>query len=381
MQTGINVNIRGGFYPQPSTLKGTGVVRFVFQRWDGARIQSVEETIAYYIPHIRLWHDHGYTVLLVLNQQSSGDGETVFWQPYANTTITEYCERFASMCSKVTRAFIGLNIAYQIFNEGDIKGESSIYLEPHQYAYILKSAVTAIRAVENTAVIISQGHASSATLVLRYWQQVVAAYGSYPNINAVSLHPYGQYPYPTKPQISTGWFGKIQDYLRVVSLINYPIWITEIGVSEEGGFPPEQYPTIAKYMQDMYDVFDKSLTPRVTHFIWFAYSDQMRGAGIVTNNFVVKQPIYDTFMGLSTGVTVPPLPPSTDKRYVTTRNTVNVRAGRSIKEPIVGGVAKGVKLELVDSQCVATAFIGRGDEWLAVRFEGVKGYIRADLVV
>lgn len=362
----INVNPRGGMMPPPD-FQCDGW-RFVFDRWDGQRVQSVSEALAFYDPIVSQLTQRRRTVVLVLNQQSWGDGGVTPWaggQPW-----DVYASEFGAMAAQVAQRW-GANVRYQIGNEHDIVGESSIYWRPEAYATVLRAAVNAIRGVARDAVIYSHGHASSAAGVVRYWRAVVNAYGSTPPISAVAVHPYGQYV-GAVPAISTGWFGDLAQYWRTVETIGAPLVVTEIGVSEPNGFPEREWAAIAAYMRSVHGF----LSGRAALIAWFAWHDGMRGAGIVDVNSRPKRPIYDTFTSLQS---------STPANSVTVAvAAANVRELPTTGSAPIAQARRGEWLAIAADaqqhwQALATA-IGYSEQWMAVQIGGRVGFIRADLV-
>lgn len=359
----INVNPRGGFVP-PTDLPCEGW-RFVFDRWDGQRVQSIDETLDYYQPIVSQLAQQGRTIVLVLNQQSWGDGGVTPWA--GGQAWEAYALEFASMASRVALRW-GASVRYQIGNEHDIRGESSIYWTSQQYGLVLRAAIEAIRGVDQSAIVYSHGHASAAEDVVRYWREVEQVLGD-ARVDAVALHPYGQY-LRAVPPISTGWFGDLRDYWRVVERIGRPLVVTEIGVSEPSGFAPREWPAIASYMREV----ESFLRERAQLTVWFAWHDGMRGAGIVDGSGQPKQPIYQTFVDLN----------SVGDSWLVTVPLANVRELPTISSPVIAQARRGERLTRADAAQqhwdALAAELAYPERWLTVRVFNRVGFIRGDLV-
>ncbi|MFZ0544117.1 MAG: glycosyl hydrolase, partial [Candidatus Promineifilaceae bacterium] len=207
--------------------------------------------------------------------------------------------RFADTAAQIASHYqslgLGGQVAYEIWNEGDIHGQSSIYLKPQHMAVILRRAATAIRQAAPGAKIIFGGMASGAESAVSYLNQCKLALGGPLPIDAVGIHPYGRYV--GDPPFEGFGFGQLADPLRFYrqNLPGMSFWITEIGIAEDTELGPQYYETIAQYMQKIYTYVAGNHARYVPVVIWFAWSDEMRNAGMVDRNGNPKAHIYEVF--------------------------------------------------------------------------------------
>lgn len=371
---GINVNLRG-VYNISSNFQ-TQAVRFVLDRFDGKQVNSLTDTINnHYQPFVDNYLQRGIKPIVVINQQTWGDGGQVPWPPYQSTSWEKYAREFGNVCGIIARRWRD-TVIYQIGNEHDIRGESSVFWEPQHYALVLREAVKGIRQEAPNAVIYSHGHAGSAHKVLTYWRAVEQTYNK-PDINAIAVHPYGQYLTAQPPPIRTGWFGNLRDYWATVSRLDRPLVVTEIGVSEPHGFSAEEHVHIANYMRQTYEW----LSSRTDMYVWFAWSTHMRGAGIVDHNNQPLQPTYNTFLSL---VNEQSNAAPTGSAYEVVVARANLRQFPTVNSQLVGQATRGQVLKsdkTAQEQWEALRTTMRYPEtWYAVTLGNGIGFIRSDLV-
>jgi hypothetical protein len=200
--------------------------------------------------------------------------------------------------------------AYQIWNEGDNPDSPhvSIYVEPETYASILLGAGRAIKEEDPEALVVFGGLCKSAIENAEYVEQTRAAmHGEWP-VDAVGMHPYGQYPAGIgEIPYLTRW-GLLRSFLADATggLPDIPIWITEIGVpirdlsrADDSGYHWEE---IAEYLRRTYAEVEQHYRERVPLVFWFAWSNKMEGAGIVDTHDDPKEPIYRAFFETVRGV-------------------------------------------------------------------------------
>jgi hypothetical protein len=82
------------------------------------------------------------------------------------------------------------------------------------------------------------------------------------------------------------------------SFPDIPFWITEIGVAADNEIGPQHYAAIADYLTDVYQHVAEHHTRIVPVVIWFAWSDWMRNAGVVTRDGSRKAHVYDAFQAV-----------------------------------------------------------------------------------
>ena len=148
VQYGINLNPR---HPvgQPNdlnALQGVKWARIVFQA--SAARQSIDEAFGFYDPIVDKYNAIGMKTLMVINQE-------MFWGhgPWDHGDWDRYARDFAEATSKVVAHYKGKGVAYEIWNEGDIRGHSSVYVPPNEFAKVLNAAALTYVAALVTAVL------------------------------------------------------------------------------------------------------------------------------------------------------------------------------------------------------------------------------------
>jgi hypothetical protein len=290
--------------PTAEELQGVGWVRFVFK--DSAVPDlTLEQSFTHYGNIVDSYREAGIKTLLILNWES-------FWghAPWDHGDWPGYAQNFANYVRDVALRFRGRVAAYQIWNEGDNPHDpgTSIYVTPEIYAPILLQAGRAIKEVDPEALVVFGGVCGGAQNNVNYVQQARAAMqGEWP-VDAVGMHPYGQYPIAGVPEIPhLTEFGKLYDYLGIATqgLSGVPVWITEIGVpiddrnlADDSSYHWEE---IAAYLRGVYAEVERHYRGQVPVVFWFAWSNKMRGSGIVDTHDDPKEPIYRAFFDTARG--------------------------------------------------------------------------------
>ncbi|MCL4251109.1 MAG: C39 family peptidase [Anaerolineae bacterium] len=328
VQWGININPRhpSGQPNDATALAGVKWVRAVFSV-DAARV-SLDDAFRTYDDLVTRYNNIGAKVLFVLNQET-------FWGhgPWDHGDYDRYAREFAERCGQIAAHYKGRGVAWEIWNEGDLKGGSSVFVAADDFAKVLKAVSAAIRAADSKAPIIFGGLAGDDTL--NYLKSVRKALNNNLPVDAVGIHPYGQWPpnFSGKPAWG-GWFGLLSPGLQ--NMINaFPgveFWITEIGVSEHIPYPKEQYPMVIKYMEGIQELIAKRFRKAIPNVIWFAWSDGMRNAGIVDTNNQPKQDIYQAFFRVVQAANTE-VPPLRDPRFSKPFKVVYRKSLRVRKEP------------------------------------------------
>ncbi|MBN1287848.1 MAG: SH3 domain-containing protein, partial [Anaerolineae bacterium] len=385
VQYGMNINPQGpGGQPDaPEDLKSAAWVRYPFLKAD-LRYDTLARAYQDYDPIVDQYHALDVRSLIVLNQQTfSGPGGRAPWG-YGGTW-PEYAQTFAAECGQIAAHYKGKNVAYEIWNEGDIQGAASVYVAPTDFAPVLGQAAAAIRAADPDAPVVFGGLAAGAGDAVKYVQEVQSALGGSLPVDAIGVHPYGQWP-PTmnKPNIPTGWFGTLDAAMHtyINGFGGVPIWITEIGVSEANPIDQPYWAAIADYMRAFCAYVEVNYSDHVPVLVWFAWSDIMRNAGITRNN-QPKQPIYDTFFEIARAGASGALQPARPKTVVvgvltptTTDPTLKVRQGPSTGAAILDQVVEGDRLAVLEDWGAALAKIGpNSQQWVNVRSpKGIAGW-------
>jgi hypothetical protein len=293
---GINIdpnNPKGN--PPADRLFGTGWVRFVFHV--ASRRETLEQAFAFYDPVIRAYAQAGVRILLILLQDTYwGNGP---WDANSNGDWRQYARGLAEQAALIARRYRGVVTAYQIWNENDTSGApTSIYVAPQNYALILLAVSQAIAQADPLAQVVSGGLASGTDPGIEYMKQVRSSLGGLLPIDGIAIHPYGQTaPGPDSSPSPDFSRGLIKRTLIKFSdeFPSYPIWITEIGVPRVDVNDKALWDGIARYMDKTIDYVRTEFNHLVPAFIWFAWSDSMDRAGIVTEDGRPKGALYTEF--------------------------------------------------------------------------------------
>jgi hypothetical protein len=325
VQWGINLNPEhpAGQPSDPAALDGLKWVRVVFKI--GAARRTLDQALSHYDALVARYNARGIKVLFVLNQET-------FWgnAPWDSGDWLRYAVDFAAEAGMIAQFFAGRGVGWEIWNEGDLRGESSVFVTPSDYAKVLRAVAPAVKARDASAPVIVGGLAGGDEA--GYLAQVRDALGAPLPVDGIGFHPYAHYPpnFATKPEWG-GWFGELAPKLAALTsrFPGVPVWITEIGVSEHIPFPPEQYPMVIRHIEGIQALVSGRFAISIPVVIWFAWSDGMRNAGIVDNNNQPKQPLYDRFFQIAREanleVVAPPDPALSVPMRVVTRANLRVR--------------------------------------------------------
>ncbi len=373
---GMNLNPRHpvGQPADVNNLKGVKWARIVFQA--AAVHESIEQAFSTYDSLIDRYNSIGMRTLLVVNQET-------FWGhgPWDNGDWEKYAREFAAAIKPIAERYSGKGVAYEIWNEGDIRGHSSIFVPPDAFAPMLRQSYEVIKAADPEAQVVVGGLAAGAGDAVTYMRETITASGGKLYADAIGIHPYGQWTpnFSGKPEWG-GWHGKLADYLWhfINAFPNIPAWITEIGISEEVNFPPSVYPMVAQYMHGI-DMFVRARYARnIPVIMWFAWSDLMRQAGIVDINNVPKDLVYEKFFELAQAANADPGTTLQKGVYVKPTTTLSVRNGAGTNFDRVGVVQQRDYLLTLDEPDVLLAKLGVEDEWLHIKStSGLEGWSAA----
>lgn len=300
LQTGMNINPDAP-HSNPvdsDDLKGMDWVRFVFKldaRVNVAEHGDLSKAYAQYDPMIHAYNKMGIKSLIILNQ------ETIWGKaPWAGGHDWEgYATDLANTAGKIADHYKGYKeqVAYQVWNEGDKQNNpASVYLEPGQMALIVGRTAAAIRAVSPDSPIIFNGMATGPETSCAYLKKVETVLGGRLPVDAIGIHPYTRWA--TKAPFDWGnQYGTLAQAFEVYrrELPGYKFWITEIGVADDNEIGSQFYGEIGDYMKDVYQYVGERGTDLVETLIWFAWSDWMRNAGVVTRDGARKDKVYSAF--------------------------------------------------------------------------------------
>ncbi|MBN1963781.1 MAG: SH3 domain-containing protein, partial [Anaerolineae bacterium] len=391
IEFGINLNPRHelGQPADASILRGLRWVRVVFAAASLGR--PVEQALTFYDQVVARYRAANVRTLFVLN------GET-FWghAPWDHGDWERYAGDFSRIAGQIAAHYTGQGVAYEIWNEGDVRGHSSIYVPPAGYAALLAQTSAAIRAADPNAPVIFGGLAADLDAAVTYVQTVRDQLGGSLPVDALGVHPYGKWP----PNFSEtpawgGWFGPLEPHLQRL-LDEFPalkLWITEVGISEPVPFPRSQYPMVIKHMRGVYDLIQRQFWSRIPVAIWFAWSDIMRNAGIVDGQGQPKPELYDTFFALArsepppapepakvplpdpASVTIPP------RSLIEPTERLNMRAEPMISSRLVAVLDAGAPLTVIEPWADACLKLGCTGYWInVVTGDNQVGWVAAWLV-
>ena len=284
-----------GTPPSPETLRDCQWVRLVFV---GQLYQRpLEQAFAYYDPIINAYNDLGVNVLLVLNQQTYGDGTGYDLRNMDAGRWASYTNEFVAVVEQITHHYGNRVAAYEIWNEGDVPhNPASIYIPPAHYAPLLDRSASSVRRNAPRSKVIVGGLVGGSGISARYVRDTRTALGGALPVDGIGVHPYGMgAPGVDNPYAPFGSVQWVFDALHAVAP-NVPLWLTEFGAL--GSRDQQFWHDAAAYMHAMFDYL-RTMPHKVPVAIWWAWSDAMHFEG-GTNGLVgmdgqPKQPIYDTF--------------------------------------------------------------------------------------
>jgi hypothetical protein len=303
LQRGMNINpdAPNSNPVNSDDLKGLEWVRFVFKlaaRPNPAERQNINAAFAQYDPIVRDYNQRGVKSLLIINQ------ETVWGNaPWTgNNDWRTFARQLADVAGQVAARYrrYGANVAYQIWNEGDKRNNpASVFVEPENFAILLRETAAAIRANAPEAKIIFNGMATGPEETVAYLKRCQAAMGGKLPVDAVGIHPYTRWA--TKAPFDWGrHYGTLGDAFAIYkkAFPEMKFWITEIGVADDNEIGPQHYAEIANYFLDIYKHIQERHVAQVPVVIWFAWSDWMRNAGIVRRDGAQKDHVYAAFRAM-----------------------------------------------------------------------------------
>lgn len=306
LQTGMNINPDAPFSNplENAELRGMDWVRFVFKV--SARVNEnergdIEAAFKQYDKLVAGYAELGVKSMIVLNQ------ETVWGRaPWAGgNDWVGYASELADVAGKIAAHYRPYKdgVAYEIWNEGDLDhNAASVYVPPAQFARVLDKVAEAIKRGSPKATRIFGGLATGPVTAVKYLNDTRTALGKELPVEAIGIHPYGRWG--TKAPFDWGQrFGTlgeaIAEYKEGTNGI--PLWITEIGVADDNEIGPQYYQGISEYIRDIYRTTSARYLKDVPVVVWFAWSDFMRNAGVVTRDGRKKSAVYSAFQDVRDG--------------------------------------------------------------------------------
>lgn len=293
-QPGMNINpeVHG---LDIDRLGGLSWVRFPYF---ASRIKlSPEEAYQQRYRHIiQSYAAAGTGSLLVLHQDTewgNAPWDNGGWESYANT-FAQACGRVAKACSE-----FGDKVAYQIFNEQDCppSNPSAIPIPSEHFAQILDKAQAAIRTAHPGAKVIIGGLNSGPDHAVNYLNDIKNRLGGRLPVDALAYHPYGRYVHTQVFNV----FGPLSEVLDKFkqAFPDKPMWITEFGLPGHATkIGPEHYQKIATYLREITAESTGKYGDYIEGLIWFAWTDNMENAGILTTGAAgsEKEHVYNAYL-------------------------------------------------------------------------------------
>lgn len=384
-QPGMNVNI-GVHAPDVERLRGLSWVRFVFIAAD--RKQSVDEAFhSTYSPLIGEYAAAGIRSLIILNHETEHGNV-----PWINGDWAAYAPHFGHAARRVAElcAPFGDMVAFQIWNEEDSgwsadagnPNPSARGIRPEDFALVVDAAAANIRAVAPQAKIVAGGLKTGPHNGVAYLRAATARLGRRLPVDAIACHPYGRY-------VNTDPFygkriGPLPEALAAYrnAFPEFPLWITEIGIpGEDNPIGPEHYDNIALYMREFVTEVANRHGNHVPVLIWFAWTDRMNNAGILTADGREKPGIFQAFQAMKArgvGSKVEALESALEGLeavagatfgFVAAPAGLNLRA-RPIDGDVITILLPETRVELLEL----------ADGWYRVRAGDLEGYVSAEWI-
>ncbi|HSH02432.1 MAG TPA: NBR1-Ig-like domain-containing protein [Anaerolineae bacterium] len=300
VQYGMNINPNGGHALEVPRMKGLSWSRYVY--WASREGWTAEEAFTNrYRSIIRAQAEAGIKSLLIIHQDTYwGSG------PWANNgDWGAYAVEFGKQCAAVARACTEFKdmVAYQIHNEVDSGWDndagnhnpSAFGIDPKHYALLLREGTKGIKGVDPEGTVVFSGLKTGPANAVGYIKKVEQVLGGQLPMDGLAYHPYGRYV--TFDPFYGKRFGTIGDAMATFKQAypQFPLWISELGVAEDNPLGPEHYQAIGRYMMEVVKEIGDKHQDYVAALIWFAWSDVMRNAGVVTTDGRMKAHIKDAY--------------------------------------------------------------------------------------
>jgi hypothetical protein len=163
----------------------------------------------------------------------------------------------------------------------------------------MSSVAETIRVASPQSPLVFGGLATGPNQGIAYLHRCLKALGGIWPVDAIGIHPYGRWA--TRAPFDWGQqFGTLAQAFAEYenNFPDIPFWITEIGVAADNEIGSQHYAAVADYLTDVYQHIGEQHTHIAPVVIWFAWSDWMRNAGIVTQDGSHKAHVYDAFQAV-----------------------------------------------------------------------------------
>lgn len=310
---GMNLDLHNPLgRPDPAQLQGLGWIRVKFnvslnpdrphtddnssKRYGNTDIQAAFNR---YRPFLEPYVRAGLKVLMVFTHQLYGEGAGFDWNLMDSGRWRQFSAKFAEFARRSVELWAptGLVHAYQVWNEQDTepgKGRAAVPVPARDYGLLLAETIKAIRAVNQTAPIITGGHARGPSAGGAYARATLAAMPADVRPDGIACHPYGRgvagHPFSV--------FGALEDEIRAYGVIlpDKPVWITEWGVLDRQG-DLSVAKQVLEYATGFMKIVREKFPDQVAAAMWYAWADGMdNGYGLVDAAGRPKRDLYDRFL-------------------------------------------------------------------------------------
>jgi hypothetical protein len=309
--TGVNLDLYHPLgNPPPERLGEIGWVRLVYnvsldpekpvgdpQRYGNT---DLEATYHFYQPRLQAYAQAGLKVILVLNQQTYGEGAGYNWLSMDRQRWRTVSDRFVEMAGQIATQYRGQGIVqtYQIWNEMDAyhDAQSSVPMPAQDYAYLLEKSIRTIRAADPNVLVITGGHTTGPISGVAYARRTLETMPDNVRPDGLALHPYGRGDARSEERFRP--MGHIDDSVNAFASLmpGTPVWITEWGILNQ---PDESPAAIAQYAREFITRLKSLHAHKVATACWFAWGQGMdNGYGIVGTGGQKRNPLTDEYTQL-----------------------------------------------------------------------------------
>jgi hypothetical protein len=246
--------------------------------------------VTFYKPVVDAYEAIGARTLFVFNQETYwGNG------PWANGNWGIYVTGFAAVAREIAAAFDAKSVDFEIWNEGDNVSPASIFISPTTFGDLLAHSYRAIKAVNAGARVVSGGLVGPNQV--GYLREALQAYAGTTIMDAIGVHPYGQWTrnFGTAPSFGA-WFGKMETYLQLfrAAFPTMPLWLTEVGFDL---IRPDTYDLVNTYVKGISNLGLELGDAKAPVAMWYCWSDGMNpGFGMADSQNQPKRAVFDPFI-------------------------------------------------------------------------------------
>ena len=206
--------------------------------------------------------------LVVFNSETIPRGGSESWSAYVN--------RYAGEVKNIAARNTWIN-AVEVWNEQDLPDGDhgpgyGRYLNPTDYATLLKTAYQTIKTLPNPPTVVVGGFGAGAPVASQYLDEMKRLWAGSVYFDAVGLHPY------LAVVDGIGWpeRGTMESNINLLyaHAMGKPLWLTEFGAAIQHLGSKE---IIAQYLENCYRLFERlkdGNRRKVAVAFWFAWDDR-----------------------------------------------------------------------------------------------------------